>query len=91
MKALILLVIFALAGLVLGYGIFAKAGNEYIAPARIFSGSTATGVSGFIDSVGDRMLDIEGRRQKILITGAAGGAVGLLLGAITSKRTKNIG
>jgi len=69
-----LTVAFALSGLIVGYIFFGKWGGEYVSLKALFT----FGGNGFQSALRS-ISGIEGMRNKILICGAAGAVVGLLL------------
>jgi hypothetical protein len=75
---------FAVLGLLVGYGIYGKSGNEYIDPARFFE-SGQSGVSGLLRRVSDKVDRIEEKREHILTIAAIGGVAGLLLGGLVGR------
>lgn len=73
-KTLLLVLILAILGLILGYIIFGKFGDDYVSLKIIF-GST--------NKVGSIIKEISGVakiRQNILISGGVGALVGLIIG-----------
>ncbi|MFA7399161.1 MAG: hypothetical protein WCZ98_01645 [Sideroxydans sp.] len=71
---ILLTVAFALSGLIVGYLFFGKWGGEYVSMKTLFT----FGGNGFQSALRS-ISGIEDMRNKILICGAAGAAVGLLL------------
>ena len=67
-------VAFALSGMIVGYLFFGKWGGEYVSMKTLFT----FGGNGFQSALRS-ISGIEDMRNKILICGAAGAAVGLLL------------
>ncbi|MGM0497364.1 MAG: hypothetical protein ACQESJ_05560 [Bacteroidota bacterium] len=72
--------VFVIIGLVLGYLIFGRIAGEYVGLEAIFSDS-----SNFIKSVGRNITGLEQMKQNILISGGAGGVLGLILSLIRRK------
>lgn len=69
-----LTVAFALSGLIVGYLLFGKWGGEYVSMKTLFT----FGGNGFQSALRS-ISGIEDMRNKILVCGAAGAVVGLLL------------
>lgn len=85
MKIIFSLIFFVCVGLVVGYVIFGRINDEYIPPEYFIKGEES-----IIDFGINKIYGIEEKREKILISGAIGGIVGLLLTAISSsKKNKN--
>ncbi|MBA4382324.1 MAG: hypothetical protein C0406_07135 [Sideroxydans sp.] len=80
MKKISLVLAFAISGLIVGYLIFGKWGGEYVSLKTIFS----FGGNGF-QSAFRSLSGVEDMRNKVLLCGAAGAVVGLLLN-LRSKR-----
>ena len=80
LNKILLIVAFTLAGLIVGYLIFGKWGGEYVSFNNLFS----FGGNGFQSALRS-ISGIEDMRNKVLMCGAAGAVVGLLL-TIRSKR-----
>lgn len=80
MKKIPLVVALTLSGLIIGYLIFGKWGGEYVSLKMLFS----FGGNGF-QSAFRSISGVEDMRNKVLLCGAAGAVVGLLL-SFMSKR-----
>jgi hypothetical protein len=74
MKKISLVLAFATAGLIVGYLFFGKWGGEYVSLKTLF----AFGDNGF-QSAFRSISGIEDMRNKVLLCGAAGAVLGLLL------------
>jgi len=85
MRAVAFAVLFAVLGLALGYGIYGRVGDEYVAPSVLFEGRKQ-GAEGILQAFSEALQGLEERRQKILIAGAVGGVVGLFFGALTGEQ-----
>lgn len=83
MKAIVYLIIFGIIGLVVGYFLFARFGGHYVNVGDLFFND-----KGLIGQLGDAISGGEKIRQKIYISGAVGGVVGLLLGAVSGGRKR---
>jgi hypothetical protein len=81
MRMIGFLILFLLIGLAVGYGVFGKVNNEYVNPVTFF-----TKPSNLIDKISTGIMGFEKRGKNILISGAIGGAVGLLFGALKGKK-----
>ncbi|OFX85912.1 MAG: hypothetical protein A2W99_17125 [Bacteroidetes bacterium GWF2_33_16] len=78
-KTIILILVFSILGLLIGYLIFGKIGDEYVSIKTIF-GSTS--------KFGTFLKDISGIakiKQNILISGGVGALLGLIIGIRKSK------
>lgn len=78
-KTLILILVLGVLGLILGYFIFGKVGDEFLSIKTIF-GST--------NKVGSFLKDVSGIakiRQNILISGSVGALAGLIIGLRKAK------
>jgi hypothetical protein len=73
-KNLISIVAFAALGLIIGYAVFGKWGGEYVSLKTLFS----FGGNG-IQSAFRSISGIEDMRNKVLLCGAAGAVVGVIL------------
>lgn len=80
MKKISFVLAFAVSGLIVGYLIFGKWGGEYVSLKTLFS----FGGNGF-QSAFRSLSGVEDIRNKVLLCGAAGAIVGLLL-SFRSKR-----
>lgn len=80
MKKISFVLAFAVSGLIIGYLIFGKWGGEYVSLKTLFS----FGGNGF-QSAFRSLSGVEDMRNKVLLCGAAGAIVGLLL-SFRSKR-----
>ena len=74
MSKVIIIAVLGIIGLVVGYALFGKWGGEYVSLETLFSfgGNRLQGAFRSISG-------IEDMRNKVLLSGAAGGVVGLLL------------
>jgi hypothetical protein len=74
MKKILLVLAFAISGLIVGYLIFGKWGGQYVSFDKLFS----FGGNGF-ESALRSISGIEEIRNKVLMCGGAGAVVGVLL------------
>jgi len=74
MSKVIIIAVLGIIGLAVGYALFGKLGGEYVSLETLFSfgGNRLQGAFRSISG-------IEDMRNKVLLSGAAGGVVGLLL------------
>jgi hypothetical protein len=79
-KSVILILVFLIIGLVLGYLIFGRMAGEYVSLNAIFSQSENA-----LESIGRNIAGLEQMRQNILISVGVGGVVGLILSLIRRK------
>ena len=79
-RAIIFILVFIVVGLVLGYFIFGRMAGEYVSLGTIFSGSDNA-----LESFGRNISGLSEMKQNILITGGAGGVLGLILSLIGRK------
>ncbi len=73
-----LALVLGIAGLVLGYFLFAKFGDSYI-PVRdlLFGGGDS-----ILKKLGNAVRGVEEVRRKMLLTGAGGAVIGLVIGFV---------
>lgn len=88
MRYVIFAIVFALIGLAVGYLIFARVQGHYVPIKNIFFPA-----GDFMGKVGQLFTtplfaDVETIRKNILILAAAGGAVGLVVAAISGRRRR---
>jgi hypothetical protein len=79
-RTILLLIIVGLIGLAVGYLIFARTSSGYVSVEVLISPS-----KNVLDDLVKSVTGIKQIRQNILICGAAGAAVGLLIGLLTSR------
>lgn len=79
-RIILLLIIVGIIGLAVGYLIFARTGSGYVSVQVLFSPS-----KNVLDELVKSVTGIKQIRQNILICGAVGAGVGLLLGLVTSR------
>ncbi|MDH2915954.1 MAG: hypothetical protein PXX77_03660 [Gallionella sp.] len=80
MKNILLIVALAITGLIVGYLFFGKWGGEYVSLKTLFS----FGGNGFQSALRS-LSGIEDMRNKVLLCGAAGMVVGVLLSFKSKK------
>jgi hypothetical protein len=80
----VLILIFGILGIVVGYLLFAKIGGEYISLKYLFNSG------GALQSLGEKFLGIDELKQNIkqnvMISGGVGGIVGLFVYYILKKK-----
>ncbi|MCU4175152.1 hypothetical protein [Carboxylicivirga sp. N1Y90] len=79
-KKLVVILIAALAGLVIGYLLFGKIGGEYIDISDIFSSA-----GGKLGSFARKATGIAKIRTNILLTGGAGAVLGVIYTFVKKK------
>jgi uncharacterized membrane protein YciS (DUF1049 family) len=79
-KGILLIILFAIIGLVLGYLIFGRISGEYVDIELIFQSSEST-----IKSFGRKLTGITSMKQNILISGGVGAIVGLVISMVKKK------
>jgi hypothetical protein len=79
-RIVLLLIIVGIIGLAVGYLIFARTSSGYVSIQVIVSPS-----KNVLDDLVKSVTGIKQIRQNILICGAVGAGVGLLLGLLTSR------
>ena len=72
--------VFIIIGLILGYLIFGRIAGEYVDLKIVFSQSENA-----LESIGRNIAGLEQMKQNILISGGAGGVLGLILSLIRRK------
>ncbi len=73
-KNILSIIAFAVLGLIIGYAYFGKLAGEYVSLKTVFSFGGNAFHNAFLSITG-----IETMRNKIMLCGAAGAAVGMLL------------
>ena len=79
-RAGLFIFVFVIIGLILGYLIFGRIGGEYVSLKTVFSQSDNA-----IESIGRNLTGLKQMKQNILISGGAGGVLGLVLSLIRRK------
>jgi hypothetical protein len=79
-RIILLLIIVGIIGLAVGYLIFARTSSGYVSIQALISPS-----KNVLDDLVKSVTGIKKIRQNILICGAAGAGLGLVLGAVTSR------
>ena len=82
-RTILLIIIVGFIGMAVGYFLFAKVGDGYIEVMRLIVPSQK-----FLDKLGETLLGLEKIRRNILICGAGGAVVGLVLGVATGGRKR---
>ena len=73
-------IILAVCGLVVGYLIFGRLGGEFIGLGQLFSPAES-----WLEEIGESITGVKQARQNILISGAIGLGLGILVGALTGR------
>jgi hypothetical protein len=73
-----LALVLGIAGLILGYVLFAKFGDSYIPVQDLLFG----GGDSILKKLGNAVRGVEEVRRKILFTGAGGAVIGLVIGFV---------
>jgi hypothetical protein len=81
-RVILLLIILGIAGLVVGYLIFARTEGGYVSVQALFTPS-----SNVLEELVKSVTGIKRMREKILICGAAGAGAGVILGLVTRRRS----
>jgi hypothetical protein len=81
-RAIVLIVVLGIAGLLVGYLVFARTEGGYISLEALLRPARHG-----LDRLVKKVTGIETMRRNILISGAVGAALGLVLGAATGGRT----
>lgn len=79
-RTVIFILVFIVIGLVLGYFMFGRIAGEYVSIGTIFGESDNA-----LESLGRNISGLTEMKQNILITGGAGGVLGLILSLIGRK------
>ncbi|UCF99620.1 MAG: hypothetical protein JSV89_08770 [Spirochaetaceae bacterium] len=79
-RIILLLIVVGIIGLAVGYLIFARTSSGYVSIQVLISPS-----KNVLDDLVKSVTGIKKIRQNILICGAVGAGVGLVLGLVTSK------
>jgi len=80
-RILSLIIVLGLAGLAAGYALFGKTGGQYVGIDKLLFPP-----QNILQSLGDKIAGLEKIRQSILICGAVGAGLGLVLGLSTGRR-----
>jgi hypothetical protein len=79
-KTGLLILVFAIIGLILGYLIFGRIAGEYVSLDLIFQES-----SNVVEKLGRNISGLKEMKQNILISGGAGGLLGLVIALFRKK------
>jgi hypothetical protein len=79
-KSVLLIVLFAIIGLVVGYLIFGRISGEYVSLDLIFQQSESG-----LESFGRKLAGIASMKQNILISGGVGAVVGFVISLVKKK------
>jgi hypothetical protein len=79
-KTGLLILVFAIIGLILGYLIFGRISGEYVSLDLIFQES-----DNVIEKLGRNISGLKEMKQNILISGGAGGLLGLVISLFRRK------
>lgn len=79
-KTITLALILGILGLIIGYLIFAKVGDSYIAIRHLIGGG-----NNFLEKLGNEIRGVDEIRSKIILTGAGGIILGIVLGFSRKK------
>lgn len=79
-KTITYLILFAIIGLIAGYFLFGKIGNEYVSLKSIFGLS-----SNSLESFGRKISGLSKIKQNILISGGVGAIAGLIISVFRKK------
>jgi len=74
-------VIIGVAGLVVGYLIFGRVAGEYVSIGELLQGPRNV-----LEDLAESITGIQYARRNVLISGAVGAAVGLVVGALLGRR-----
>jgi len=77
-RVVLLVIVFAAVGLAIGYLAFGKALGGYVSVSLLL-GAQKTGLEGLANAVQGAVVGVEEIRRNILICGAVGAVVGLLI------------
>lgn len=79
-KKIIYIILFAVIGLIIGYLLFGKIGNEYVSLKAIFRSSKSG-----IESLGRGISGLTRIKQNIFISGGIGAVIGVIISVIRKK------
>lgn len=79
-KFIIYFLLFGILGLIIGYLLFGKIGNEYINVKHIFSTSKSA-----LGSFGRSISGIAQMKQNIMISGGIGAVIGFIIAFVRKK------
>lgn len=81
MKAIVLMIVLGIVGLVVGYLIFGHINGNYVNIEAIFSAR-----EGILDRAVGAMAGLDKMRNNILISGAVGAGLGLVIGVMSGGK-----
>lgn len=79
-KTILLIIVFAILGLVFGYLVFGRLAGEYVSIDTIFNQS-----ENVVESFGRRISGLRQMKQNILISGGGGVLIGFIISLIKKK------
>jgi len=68
-------------GLAVGYVIFGRVGGQYLSLKEVFQPAET-----ILEDIGETITGIQDARRNIWISGAVGGAIGVIVGAVSGRR-----
>jgi hypothetical protein len=80
-RMVLLIVVFAVVGLIAGYFLFGKVLGRYVSVSLLLTGQKS-GLEGIANAVRGAVLGIEEIRRNVLISGAVGAFLGLLVSLV---------
>ncbi|MFW6138729.1 MAG: hypothetical protein ACOC7U_06125 [Spirochaetota bacterium] len=81
MKIIIYGILLGILGLITGYVIYGRIGGEYLEFDQVFNPP-----ENILEDFAESITGVEKARQRILLSGAIGTAVGLIIGAIRTRK-----
>ena len=84
-KAIILGLLLLIVGLIIGYLVFGKVGKRYI-PIKRLLGISDTVFDDFLNTITEPFLNPQSIRNRILLCGAGGLLLGIVLGFLVKER-----
>jgi hypothetical protein len=79
-RVILFVVVLGLIGLAVGYLIFGRVGGQYVSLQEVFQPA-----ENILEDIGETITGIQNARRNIWISGAIGGALGVIVGAVLRR------
>ena len=80
-RIILFVIILGVIGFAAGYLIFGRVGGEYLSLREVFQPAES-----ILEEIGETITGIQNARRNIWISGAVGGALGVIVGAVARRR-----
>ncbi|MBN2547275.1 MAG: hypothetical protein JXB50_15845 [Spirochaetes bacterium] len=84
-QSFILIIVFLVVGLIVGYIVFGKINNKYVSILSLLGLHKDT-LSGFLNKAGDKFGVFDKMRLNILLCGLGGIIGGIIIGSLSKRR-----